>query len=693
MPLLILAICVFGIFLSTLCPTVYLGDSGELAAAAFSLGIPHNSGYPLYCLLGKLFCLIPMGNIGFRVNLMSAFFAVLTVWLVFSLIFRITSSKAGAFAGSLLLAFTPVLWSQTVSSEVYTLHAFFVALLIRLLWWWEEGRLLFRLVLFVFITGISFGNHLQTVMLAPAVLFLILSADKKYLLNVRPFFLFSVFFILALSLYVYLPVRTVAGAAMHWGDPDSLDRFMAHVTGRSHRGGYVLNKTLPEYLHRTGETLLFVWSQLGVILLMSLWGWLTLRSVRWRIFFVLIILFDFVYTIFLNIISLKITPFALPSCIVLAILSGVGLAHALRAAERISGIGHTIQKTMKAACCLIPVIPFLLNYGLSDQSRNYTAYEHALNIFRTTDYGDILFMGGDNYVFPVTYGRIAEKMREDIILYDRLNIIFKMPNVVRRAHPLSNTWENKRNRMEKGIIETRGSKDVYYAVYGPYSIHLPDRRRLITYGILHRVVKEGTPINPHDLRNLWRFYSTISFYDHFQRDFMNREISAYFYFCRGKDLILRGQSSPGLKNMALASRIGYDDTLIHSDMGIFLTDNGFFKEARRELEKALIYHEDLSGVHNNWGYYYHKIKDYDAAITSFRKAVELKPRRFSIYNNLGFALYEAGKYDESFNEFKNSLAIEKKQPEIQRFIEKYLNMKGGGSKPPGKTTSFEKGKE
>jgi len=30
-----------------------------------------------------------------------------------------------------------------------------------------------------------------------------------------------------------------AGAAMHWGTPDSLDRFIAHVTAQSHRSGYV----------------------------------------------------------------------------------------------------------------------------------------------------------------------------------------------------------------------------------------------------------------------------------------------------------------------------------------------------------------------------------------------------------------------------------------------------------------------
>ncbi len=176
---LILSITSFGVYLSTIGPTVYLGDSGELTAAAFSLGIPHNSGYPLYALIGKLFCLIPIGNVGFRMNLMSSCFAVATLWIVYSFIYKLSSSKGAAFIGSLILAFNPIFWLQTVSSEVYTLHTFFVALLIRVLWWWDEKREFHLLVLFVFITGLSFGNHMQTVMLAPAVLFMVIIVEKK----------------------------------------------------------------------------------------------------------------------------------------------------------------------------------------------------------------------------------------------------------------------------------------------------------------------------------------------------------------------------------------------------------------------------------------------------------------------------------------------------------------------------------
>jgi hypothetical protein len=131
---------VFGVYLSTMSPVVYLGDSGEFTAAAFSLGIPHNSGYPLYSLLGKIFCMVPIGNVAFRLNLMSAFFSALTVLLVYHIIYKFTRNVLCSLSAAAFLAFTPLFWSQTVSAEVYPLHLFFMALMIWLLWQWEECR-------------------------------------------------------------------------------------------------------------------------------------------------------------------------------------------------------------------------------------------------------------------------------------------------------------------------------------------------------------------------------------------------------------------------------------------------------------------------------------------------------------------------------------------------------------------------
>ena len=44
----------FFVYLRTICPSVYVGDAGELISAVYNLGIPHPPGYPLFCIIGKL---------------------------------------------------------------------------------------------------------------------------------------------------------------------------------------------------------------------------------------------------------------------------------------------------------------------------------------------------------------------------------------------------------------------------------------------------------------------------------------------------------------------------------------------------------------------------------------------------------------------------------------------------------------
>ena len=657
------------VYLLTLSPTVYLGDSGELSAAAFCLGVPHGSGYPLYVLLGKGFCLLPFGDVGFRMNLMSAVFGVMTVGVVYSLIWRMSGSKVGAWVGAGVLAFLPVFWWQTVAAEVYTLHLFFVALMVRVLWGWEERREFYILVIFAFLTGLSFGNHLQTVMLAPAVYYLILSGEKRALLGVRPFLWLTLFFGVAFLVYGYLPIRTWAGAAIHWGDPDSWDRFWAHVSGRSHRSGYVFNLGVWEYVERLKESMGFIWAQFGMMVLVGLWGWWRIRVVRWRIFFAGVVIFDLFYTVFLNTIALEITPFNLSVCVVLAVGIGIGVGDALKWCE---GRAVGVVGVLKVGCGVIPLMFLVLNYRVSDQSENYTAYEHALNVFRTADHGAVLFMNGDNHIFPVTYGRIVERMREDVTLYDRNNILFKMPEAVQGIEARSTLWEEKRNESEKKIIAGNLKRTIYYAVFGPYAIDLPVSHELIPEGLLHRVSRKGETIHPYNMSPVWKYYSTESFYGKFERDFMNREICAYFFFSRGKAMVLSAQRSAGLQNLRLAREIGYNDNVIHSEMGIFFTDQGFFEEARLSLDRALLYHEDLSGVYNNWGYYYNKIGDYEKAVAALRKAVQIRSDRFFLFNNLGFALYEVGQKQESLAVLEKSLSLHPNQPGIRKFMEESL---------------------
>jgi hypothetical protein len=63
----------FLIYILTLAPTIYNLDSAELTTAVAANGIVRATGYPLYLILGKIWSGLPIGDMGFRMNLFSAF--------------------------------------------------------------------------------------------------------------------------------------------------------------------------------------------------------------------------------------------------------------------------------------------------------------------------------------------------------------------------------------------------------------------------------------------------------------------------------------------------------------------------------------------------------------------------------------------------------------------------------------------
>ncbi len=670
----IFLIFLFGIYLKTICPVVYLGDSGELTAAAYSLGISHNSGYPLYCIIGKIFCLIPICNIGFRMNLMSTFFCLLTVFMTYKIIFKFTSSFISSFFGASILGSLPIFWFQSVSAEVYPLHTFFVAFLILMLLWWEEKREGHILVLFFFILGLSFCNHLQTLMLLPSILFFVLYIEKRYLFESKKLILISIFFILSLTIYLYLPIRTKAGAAIHWGDPDTFKRFLRHVTATSHREGYVFNKSFQEYVSRVKDVSILILEQFKISFIFAVFGILYLIRKRgyWMLSFLLIIIFDFFYTIFLNTISLKVTPFNLPTCIIISILTGIGLNLILTFLIKQLNIKIKLQPLLYYLILFISILLFLFNFSNIDQSRNYTAYEHAINIFRSIDNNGVVFLDGDNNIFPVIYGRIVEGMREDVRIYDRYNIIFKTPYLGPKKRYIHGEWEDIQSLLEKYIIEKTNGNHIYYAVFNPNDISLPNKCFLLPYGIVNKVVKkEDIIVIVKDINRIWSYYYKESFYEDFNRDFMHRQVCAYFYFSLAKFFFIIHQDPIAIKDLKIASTIGYDDESIHSEIAVLLIEKGYFNLAYRELEKALIYYDDLSGVYNNWGYYYYKIGRYEAAVSYFKKAIKLKDKNVMYYNNLSLALLKLGKFKEALKYLKTSLKIKRNQPGILKLIKEY----------------------
>ncbi|MBW2066403.1 MAG: tetratricopeptide repeat protein, partial [Deltaproteobacteria bacterium] len=500
-----------------------------------------------------------------------------------------------------------------------------------------------------------------------AAICFVLWRDRRMLLSPGNFVVLTVLFLVALSLYLYLPIRTNAGAAIHWGDPNTFEKFVAHVTGRSHREVYFLQQNFLEYFHRTNQALSLVGAQLGFILVIGIWGLIRLRPHRWQLFFVLVIVFDFVYTVFLNVISLKVTPFALPTLLCLAILSGLGIAQALHWVHNHPGVGGATSKLVRASWCFIPAIPLALNITSSDQSSNCTAYEHALNALRTPDYESILLVEGDNHFFPVVYARIAEKMRPDLLLFDRHNILYEMPYVGEGKGLFVGKWEEYRRVLEKEIARRMLPLGIYYLTFVPDGVTLPGEFQLVPAGILHKVERKKGPSRPYRIKNAWRYYSTESFYEDFEKDFMTRQVQSHFFLRHAQYLFFAGKDKVAQRQLKNASVLGYDDSLLLSKASELLMDNGYYEEARIQLERAL---ENKPGdvVNNSWGVYYYKKGEYRKAAEYFEKALELKPRDHFYLRNLGLALYRAGEKREALKAMRESLTIKGDQPDLLELI-------------------------
>ena len=198
----------FVVYFYTLAPTLSLEDSGELAVAGDYLGVPHPPGYPLWTILAWIFARIfqfktyfGQPNPGWSIALMSAVFAALTAGVMAMLVCcsgrdMLQSIKrargadsdstddliccGGGIAGSLLFAFSPVMWSQAVIVEVYTLNAFFVVLIFQLAYMWSRkpsDKLLFATALAF---GLGMGNWWPSVLLTIGPLtLLIMFKDLK----------------------------------------------------------------------------------------------------------------------------------------------------------------------------------------------------------------------------------------------------------------------------------------------------------------------------------------------------------------------------------------------------------------------------------------------------------------------------------------------------------------------------------
>jgi hypothetical protein len=320
---IILGGAAFALYVATLAPTVLAGDGGEFQFVPYLLGVAHPTGYPLYCLLGWAWShLLPFGDVAYRMNLFSAFWAALAVGMFYPTarcLLRQAIPQLAPAPRRLLAALaattfavTPTFWSQSIIAEVYSLHIFLLVFVLYLLLSWSERGDRRFLLAAAGVFGLSLAHHSTTVLLAPAIVAFVWLVKPGVFRRWRRVALPALGLVLVpLALYLYIPWRAAHTPYLHLplaagqelslyeNTPSGLIHF---VTGGPFGGSVDLSVDLGARLTMAGGLMRaeIGWIGIGLALLGVLrlalarkWSLLALTG----LVFAATVAFDLVYTI------------------------------------------------------------------------------------------------------------------------------------------------------------------------------------------------------------------------------------------------------------------------------------------------------------------------------------------------------------------------------------------------------------
>lgn len=654
----------FGVYLKTLCPTVYIGDSGELIAAAYTLGIPHPPGYPLYCLLGKLFTFLPIGSIAYRVNLMSAFFASLTVVLVYLIVLHIPHPTSHishhdailrhipAISASLLFAFSATFWSQAVMAEVYTLNTFFAALTFLLLVLWNKKKDNKYLYCFALTYGLSLTNHYIMFLLFPAYLLYILWTEPKIIKETKTLFIMLGLLLLGLIPYFYLPIRSLQNPPIDWGNPENLPNFLAHIGRIQYRklefGQGIGFKTkalfIGNFFRQLAEQFTIYVGWIGIV---GLFGGLY-RSKKLFITTFLVFLFTSLGLIFLLHFPyeprdiFRMSVYYLPSYLIFSLWMGYGIEYLvsqgaqLNRGVKISFGTRNAYKYLNTLLILaLPLLPLSKNYFKSDRSRHYFAYDFGMNILKTLEEGAVLFISGEKRTFPLAYLHMVEGKRSDVAIYDGPGNVFR--DLYERDRGLNREeWRQRRTAKEWELVRTT-SRPVYYSFLR--NIEIPGYILKPT-GIVYCLRKKG--IESKEEYNYWKDYQMRGIEDEkIYKDLPTRSIIAEYYYRLGKYYERLGKREKALETYLKLSGVGW-----------------LSEEFRYSL-----------------GVTFHELGMYEYAILEYQRAIEIRPINAKAHNNLGVCYALKGEYQEAKREWEKALSINPGYEEARKNLERLKSRK------------------
>src|SRR6476646_5034190 len=224
---------IFVLYVLTLAPTTAMWDTSEYITAAYTLGLPHPPGNPLFVLIGRVFAILPIApTVAVRINLLAAICSSVSAGMWFLITERVLVSWfverwqriLGGVIAAVIGATAFTVWNQSVvSAKVYSVSLMGIAIISWLMVRWcdaPDGRKADRtLVLIAYICGLGYANHMAGMLAAPAVGLAVLLVRWQTILRWRLLIACAAALVFGLTPFAIQPIRAAHFPAINEGEP------------------------------------------------------------------------------------------------------------------------------------------------------------------------------------------------------------------------------------------------------------------------------------------------------------------------------------------------------------------------------------------------------------------------------------------------------------------------------------------
>jgi hypothetical protein len=424
-------VLLLAVYLWTMAPGNFWIDSAAFSTCNEIMGLPHSPSFPLYTVLGRAIHSMLPTSPATASNLYSAVVSALGGVIFYMILNTVLATlkispgikRTAAIAGSLFAFLTIPVWQSAVRAEVYSLQILLSLSVILLFIKSALSRDVSAGVRFgvamVFFQGLSFVNHsLLAIITLPLIVGLPFCAGWRFtksdLLKSAGFAL--IVFSLAISFYVYLPIRSQHDPTINSGQPKTAAAAFNAITRSGEDYLPAIESTEIDYLARAGKLGSFMFDQTGgLILLAMVAGAVEIARKRRKHLFALLVLIPFglgltIWAADFKMLNYDIVAYSGLTLIILSLFAFFGLG---LVAQRLSNRGNIFR--LIPILIMIPVVlQFTGNLYSCDLSSTHGPDRLAESILDNAPPNAILLLNEDNVVLPLWYQCFALGKRPDV---------------------------------------------------------------------------------------------------------------------------------------------------------------------------------------------------------------------------------------------------------------------------------------